>query len=568
MRVYIDSYGNIVKVLDNIFVANSTTVNNTMTWYFVDANGDVVENTDVSYCSVSMMRSDGHLISRINAPLTTTTEGKGYKYTCTQYDGILQVAGALQITAQFVKATIEDEEITAREVLCTTVVEGHVKVNYGIADEEYFNDVLEQAYLDRDTLQAEITDLQTQAEGFAESAVTAAFDGLATVASTGSYNDLTDKPTIPTVNNATLTIKQGTTTLGTFSANASTDKTITIEAEQPNNGTLTIQKNGSTVATFGADSSSNVTANITVPTSASDVNALPSSTKYAKSFDLSINNSTYVMTLVLKDQDGTTLTTDSIDLPLETMVVSGEYNSTTKKVVLTLQGGSTVEFSIADLISGLQSEITSSNKLSADLVSDTSTTNKFVTASDKTTWNAKQDTITAGTGLSKSGATLNHSNSVTAATKGSTTAIPEITYDAQGHITGVTEKTVYPPTSAGTSGQYWKSDGSAAGTWTTPSSSPSSGSSTLISSGAVYTALQSYLTTTSASSTYQTKISSSNKVSADNVDDTSTTNKFVTSAEKSQIALIGDSNTSGTIIYRLDAVESDIATASAILDNL
>ena len=499
MRVYIDSYGNIVKVLDNIFVANSTTVNNTMTWYFVDANGDVVENTDVSYCSVSMMRSDGHLISRINAPLTTTTEGKGYKYTCTQYDGILQVAGALQITAQFVKATIEDEEITAREVLCTTVVEGHVKVNYGIANEEYFNDVLEQAYLDRDTLQAEITDLQTQAEGFAESdAVTAAFDGLATVASTGSYNDLTDKPTIPTVNNAT----------------------------------LKIQKNGSDVATFTANASSNVTANIVVPTSAADVSALPSSTKYAKSFDLSINNSTYVMTLTLKDQDGTALTTKTIDLPLETMVVSGSYNSTTKKVVLTLQSGSTVEFSIADLIDGLQ------------------------------------PTITAGTGLSKSGATLNHSNSITSATKGSATAIPQITYDAQGHITAVTEKTVYPPTTAGTSGQYWKSDGSAAGTWTTPSSSPSSGSSTLISSGAVYTALQSYLTSTSAASTYQTKISSSNKVSADNVDDSSTTNKFVTASEKSQIALIGDSNTSGTIIYRLDAVESDIATASAILDNL
>jgi len=255
-------------------------------------------------------------------------------------------------------------------------------------------------------------------------------------------------------------------------------------------------------------------------------------------------------------------------LPLETMVVSGSYSNSTKKVTLTLQGGSTVEFSIADLISGLQNEITSSNKLSADLVTDSNTTNKFVTASDKTTWNAKQDAITAGTGLSKSGATLNHSNSVTAATKGSATAVPQITYDAQGHITSVTEKTVYPPTTAGTSNQYWRSDGSGAGTWTTPSSSPTSGSNTLISSGAVYTALSSYLTSTSAASTYQTKIDSSNKLSADNVDDTSTTNKFVTASDLTAIGLIGDSNTSGTIIYRLDAIESDIASASAILDNL
>lgn len=42
---------------------------------------------------------------------------------------------------------------------------------------------------------------------------------------------------------------------------------------------------------------------------------------------------------------------------------------------------------------GLQSAITSSAKLSADVVDDTSTTHKFVTASDKTTWSGKQDVI-------------------------------------------------------------------------------------------------------------------------------------------------------------------------------
>lgn len=64
--------------------------------------------------------------------------------------------------------------------------------------------------------------------------------GLATVATSGSYNDLSNTPTIPTVHN----------------------------------GTLTIQKNGTTVQTFSANQSSSVTANITVPTKASDVNAL------------------------------------------------------------------------------------------------------------------------------------------------------------------------------------------------------------------------------------------------------------------------------------------------------
>ena len=59
------------------------------------------------------------------------------------------------------------------------------------------------------------------------------------------------------------------------------------------------------------------------------------------------------------------------------------------------------------------------------------------------TWAADNDTTySAGTGLSLSGTTFNHSNSVTAgtagtssATSGSTLAVPYITYDAQGHIT-------------------------------------------------------------------------------------------------------------------------------------
>lgn len=56
------------------------------------------------------------------------------------------------------------------------------------------------------------------------------FTDLKTVAFTGSYDDLSNKPTIPTVNNATLTIKQGGTTKGTFTANASADVEIDLDA--------------------------------------------------------------------------------------------------------------------------------------------------------------------------------------------------------------------------------------------------------------------------------------------------------------------------------------------------
>lgn len=70
---------------------------------------------------------------------------------------------------------------------------------------------------------------------------------LSAVATSGDYDDLLNKPTIPTVNNAT----------------------------------LTIQKNGTDVATFTANSSTNATANISVPTQFSDLSGTVSSAQIA-----------------------------------------------------------------------------------------------------------------------------------------------------------------------------------------------------------------------------------------------------------------------------------------------
>lgn len=161
-----------------------------------------------------------------------------------------------------------------------------------------------------------------------------------------------------------------------------------------NDATLTIQKNSADIGTFTANASTNATINITVPTSASDVGALPDTTKYGSSISLTINSSTFVVTAQLKDQNGDNLgSAQTIDLPLESVVVNGTYDDATKKIILTLQNGNTIEFSVVDLVSGLQSEITSDNMLDADLVDDSTSINKFVTSSDKTTWNGKQDAI-------------------------------------------------------------------------------------------------------------------------------------------------------------------------------
>lgn len=51
---------------------------------------------------------------------------------------------------------------------------------------------------------------------------------LASVATSGLYSDLTGAPTIPTVNNGTLTITQNGTTVGTFTANQSANTTVNL----------------------------------------------------------------------------------------------------------------------------------------------------------------------------------------------------------------------------------------------------------------------------------------------------------------------------------------------------
>ena len=218
----------------------------------------------------------------------------------------------------------------------------------------------------------------------------------------GDYNDLDNKPTIPTVNNAEIEIQKNSTKIGSFTTNQGGNKQ---------------------------------TINITVPTTAGDVGALPNSTKYGATIDVTLSTTDYKQTITLKDQDGNTLSSKVVDFPVESMVVSGTFDSTNKKIVLTLQNGNTTDIPVGDLVAGLQTEITSSNKLSADLISD-GTTNKTVTTTEKNTWNGKQNTITGG-------ATTITSNNLTASRalvsdSNGKVAVSSITSTKLGYLTDVT----------------------------------------------------------------------------------------------------------------------------------
>jgi hypothetical protein len=109
-----------------------------------------------------------------------------------------------------------------------------------------------------------------------------------------------------------------------------------------------------------------------------------SSSDYAVDIDFSMNSQTFVVTAQLKNKDGDLIgTAKSVDIPLESTVVNGSYNNATKTLTLTLVSGQSINIPIGDIISGLQAEITAQNPLNADLVDDSNSTNKFVTAAEK-----------------------------------------------------------------------------------------------------------------------------------------------------------------------------------------
>ena len=289
---------------------------------------------------------------------------------------------------------------------------------------------------------------------------------LATVATSWSYADLSNKPTIPTVNDSTITVQKNGANVGSFTTNAAAWKTINIQLAKADvwlgnvDNTSDANKPISTATQTALNNKQNkLTPGTGITINASNeisTTALPGTTKYGASLDLSIDDTTFVITAQLKDQDGNNLwTPKTIDLPLESVVVSWSYDSATKKVILTLKDWSTVDFSVADLISWLQSEITSTNKLNADLVDDTNSAHKFVSATEKSTWNGKQAALTT--------AQLNAANSwITSAKvstydwyatskqdklttqtaysqKGSATKVPQITTNTLGQVTWITE---------------------------------------------------------------------------------------------------------------------------------
>lgn len=73
--------------------------------------------------------------------------------------------------------------------------------------------------------------------------------------------------------------------------------------------------------------------------------------KAGYSFELSINNSTYEMTLSLLNASGTVLDTKTVDFPIESMIVDATYKDGI--ITMTLQNGNVLPVDVSTLVSGL-----------------------------------------------------------------------------------------------------------------------------------------------------------------------------------------------------------------------
>ena len=253
--------------------------------------------------------------------------------------------------------------------------------------------------------------------------------------------------------------------------------------------------------------------------------------KYGASLQATIDTSTYVMTLQLKDQDGNTLgTTQTIDLPLESVVVDGRYDGVNEALVLVLKNGNTISIPIGALISGLQAEITPTNKLSADLVDDSNTTNKFVTASDKSTWNAKQDALTptqqnavdSGIDSTKVAQIATNTNDISNLQSGKQDVNTAVLFSEAQTLTDAQKAQARANINAGASNAtVVQVDGVDQAVVQFIGGSPQS---QITNNANNISSLQ---------SGKQDKIDSSHKLDADLVDDSTSTNKFVTASDKS-----------------------------------
>ena len=182
--------------------------------------------------------------------------------------------------------------------------------------------------------------------------------------------------------------------------------------------------------------------------------------KYASNITVEMNSENYIITLQLWDQQGNKLgRAATVDLPLESVVVSGYYDALHKQLVLILKNEQTITIPVSSLIADLQPMITVSNKLNADLVDDSNTDNKFMSGTQyqrliASVNKVKMDGFSNISGLiiedsSNNDKVITHTNVVNSV---DSMSFKKVAYDNHGHITQSTNVTKTDITDLGING--------------------------------------------------------------------------------------------------------------------
>lgn len=149
MKIYLNAQYKCVKVEDNTFVANSTS--NFIRYYFVqNADGtladEITENTEVylnqepSYVTLGFRRADGNTIQHLMATPKVENNEPFWEYIITDADGVLYKKGALEVSAQFINTTLNNEnKIINQKVMAVAINTAHVLDNIGEEAEEYYS---------------------------------------------------------------------------------------------------------------------------------------------------------------------------------------------------------------------------------------------------------------------------------------------------------------------------------------------------------------------------------------------------------------------------------------------
>ena len=340
-------------------------------------------------------------------------------------------------------------------------------------------------------------------------------EDLADVATSGSYNDLSDKPTIPTVGNAEIEIQKNGTKVDSFTTNQSgSKKTINITVPTNNNqltngaGYITSSALPISLSELTDDLGSNPThthsqyltthqdisgkANASEVYTKSEIDGKLASgmhykgTKASASALPTTGNQTGDLWNVTDTGanyawDGTKWDklSENVDLSglvPKTRTVNGKALSSDITLTYTDVSAASSSHTHSNYVTTgrkinnkqLSADVTlSASDVGAATSDHTHSYSDVGAASAAHTHSAYN--FTAGTGLSLSGTVFNHTNSVTSgtvgtssATSGSTLAVPYVTYDAQGHIkaTGTHTHTVsgFVPTSRKVAGKALSSD--------------------------------------------------------------------------------------------------------------